>query len=160
MLRSGRAVWGTYPCSAHVLNGGDFVAYSTQTLISIQLDKCSIRSFQRTSQIEFSLRETVDEGEGVVDQVRGQPHVGGMGRVSARLCGRETGSIISLERVELECLALPCLAWPGLLCGVLFGAACTSDMGNSKALPSFALARSPSALPSTHSHSASPAGCQ
>jgi hypothetical protein len=32
--------------------------------------KCSICSFQRTSQIEFTLRETVDEGEGVVDQVR------------------------------------------------------------------------------------------
>lgn len=29
--------------------------------------KCSICSFLRTSQIEFTLRETVDEGQGVVD---------------------------------------------------------------------------------------------
>jgi hypothetical protein len=33
--------------------------------------KCSICSLQHTSQIEFALRETVDEGEGVVDQVCG-----------------------------------------------------------------------------------------
>ena len=118
MLRSGRAVWGTYPCSAHVLNGGDFVAYSTQTLISIQLDKCSIRSFQRTSQIEFSLRETVDEGEGVVDQVRGQPHVGGMGAFCAAR-GRKRGR---LSRWSAESLnALPCLALPGLVYFARFG---------------------------------------
>jgi hypothetical protein len=37
--------------------------------------KCSICSFQRTSQIEFTLRETVDEGQGVVDHVGSEPHV-------------------------------------------------------------------------------------
>jgi hypothetical protein len=35
--RAHQMLSGTYPCSAHVLNGGDFVAYSLQTLISIQL---------------------------------------------------------------------------------------------------------------------------
>jgi hypothetical protein len=37
--------------------------------------KCSICSFQRTSQIEFTLRETIDEGQGVVDHVGSEPHV-------------------------------------------------------------------------------------
>jgi hypothetical protein len=49
-------------------------------LISIQLASVVSVLSKRTSQIEFTLRETVYEGERVVDQVCGEPHDGGVVR--------------------------------------------------------------------------------
>jgi hypothetical protein len=47
-------------------------------LISIQLASVASVLSKRTSQIEFTLRETVYEGKRVVDQVCGEPHAGGV----------------------------------------------------------------------------------
>jgi hypothetical protein len=55
--------------------------------------KCSICSFQRTSQIEFTLRETVDEGQGIVDHIRGQPHVCDMAAVRLKFRFRTLGTL-------------------------------------------------------------------
>ena len=77
-LLVGRRGVGTYACSTHVLDRGDFMAYILERLISIQLFKCSICSFVRTSQIEFTLLDRVEVGLGVVYEICGEPHVGGL----------------------------------------------------------------------------------
>jgi hypothetical protein len=140
--------YGTYPCSAHVLNGGDFVAYSLQTLISIQLASAVFVLFyapRRSS--SRSVRQLMKERELLIRSV-----VNLMLAVGARFAlllveGNGVDSLVGARRAYYVGIEL--LYFAG------FGVGSTNDMGNSQALPSFV-----SAVPisPTYSHSASPAG--
>lgn len=97
----------TYPCCAHVLDGGDFVAYSLQTLISIQLASAVSVLFNAPRRSSSrSVRQLMKERELLIRSVVNLILAIWYGRVlfcfAVLVAGGGVESLV--ERVELGCL--------------------------------------------------------
>ena len=71
----------TYACNTEVLNGRDFMSCSSTNSISTLLaSKCSIMLFSagRTSEIQLTLFERVQVGEGRLDELSCESHRRGL----------------------------------------------------------------------------------